>query len=89
MLYTRPPSSKNTSHPSPLLPVVVENDPVVGCAAFASVEAICLPDESVPSLTSGPSAFTNRMAAHPAGVVGAVVVHAVWSVEKDTVQPEG
>ena len=65
------------------------NCPLVGCPAFTSVEAICRPDESVPSLTSGPSALTNRIAAQPGVVVGATVVHVVPSVEYEMSQPAG
>ena len=69
------------SQPSPDEPVVVGNCPVVGCAAFASVDAICLPTLSAPWLMSSPLAFTLRIAFQPAAVVGAVVVHVVPSVE--------
>ena len=68
---------------------MVGNCPLVGCAAFASVEAICRPDESVPSLTSGPSALTNRIAAQPGVVDGATVVQVVPSVEYETSHPAG
>ena len=84
-----PASSKNTFQPSPVAPVVVGNCPVVGCPAFASVEAICRPLLSAPWLTSTPAALTLVTAFQPVGVVGAVVVQVVPSVEYEITHPAG